>query len=264
MRRIHHLNCMTFHFGVPGITHCLLIEDPDRLFLVDSGLGTGDYAHPTLRARVFLKLNRISRDPQQTAVHQIAALGFSPQDVREIALTHLHIDHAGGLPDFPWAQVHVLAAEHQAAMAPKPFSLLEGGYAAEHWAHNPRWAIHQLSGPRWFDLPCAQISASPAGRILLVPLFGHSRGHCGVAVETESGWLLHCGDAYIRQGQVDPLCPLPALPRGAGFFERYVFPLAARAIIRRLLREHGDQVRAFCAHDPAAFAQLRGAPKERA
>ncbi len=29
----------------------------------------------------------------------------------------------------------------------------------------------------------------------LVPLFGHTRGHCGVAVRTEQGWLFHAGDA---------------------------------------------------------------------
>jgi hypothetical protein len=29
----------------------------------------------------------------------------------------------------------------------------------------------------------------------LIPLFGHARGHCGVAVQTESGWLFHVGDA---------------------------------------------------------------------
>jgi glyoxylase-like metal-dependent hydrolase (beta-lactamase superfamily II) len=29
----------------------------------------------------------------------------------------------------------------------------------------------------------------------LVPLFGHTRGHCGVAVRTASGWLFHVGDA---------------------------------------------------------------------
>jgi hypothetical protein len=29
----------------------------------------------------------------------------------------------------------------------------------------------------------------------LVPLFAHTRGHCGVAVQTEAGWLFHVGDA---------------------------------------------------------------------
>jgi len=43
------------------------------------------------------------------------------------------------------------------------------------------------------------VRALPGARddVLLIPLPGHSRGHCGVAVKTGEGWLLHCGDAYL-------------------------------------------------------------------
>ncbi len=34
-------------------------------------------------------------------------LGYSINDVRHIILTHLDLDHAGGLHDFPNAAVHV-------------------------------------------------------------------------------------------------------------------------------------------------------------
>ncbi|MFO8084298.1 MAG: hypothetical protein R6U27_08275 [Desulfobacterales bacterium] len=29
----------------------------------------------------------------------------------------------------------------------------------------------------------------------MVPLFGHTRGHCGVVVKTADGWLFHVGSA---------------------------------------------------------------------
>lgn len=29
----------------------------------------------------------------------------------------------------------------------------------------------------------------------LIPLFGHSRGHCGVAIKTSNGWFFHAADA---------------------------------------------------------------------
>jgi glyoxylase-like metal-dependent hydrolase (beta-lactamase superfamily II) len=32
---------------------------------------------------------------------QITALGFSPDDIRWVIMTHLHTDHAGGLSHFP-------------------------------------------------------------------------------------------------------------------------------------------------------------------
>ena len=44
-------------------------------------------------------------------MRQIQRLGFDPRDVRDIVLTHLDFDHAGGLCDFPEARVHLLGAE---------------------------------------------------------------------------------------------------------------------------------------------------------
>ncbi|WP_223281445.1 MBL fold metallo-hydrolase [Streptomyces antnestii] len=40
-------------------------------------------------------------DTGETAVRQVAALGYDIEDVRHIVLTHLDLDHAGGLRDFP-------------------------------------------------------------------------------------------------------------------------------------------------------------------
>ncbi len=38
--------------------------------------------------------------------------------MRHIVLTHLDVDHAGGLPDFPDARVHVFAREHETMLDP--------------------------------------------------------------------------------------------------------------------------------------------------
>jgi len=120
--RIHHLNCGT-HCRLGGTifdgtsrrlfasipTHCLLIETERGLVLVDTGYGVQDVRHP--RSRLSLTwptvLNVRLRE-QETALHQIEALGFSARDVRHIVLTHLDFDHAGGLEDFPEARVHVM------------------------------------------------------------------------------------------------------------------------------------------------------------
>ena len=42
-----------------------------------------------------------------------------------------------------------------------------------------------------------------------MPLVGHSRGHTGIAIHGDEGWLLHCGDAYFHHGEVatPPACP---------------------------------------------------------
>jgi hypothetical protein len=34
-------------------------------------------------------------------------------------------------------------------------------------------------------------------QIRLIPLFGHSQGHCGVVIQTGEGWHFHCADAGV-------------------------------------------------------------------
>jgi len=65
-------------------------------------------------------------------------------------MTHLDLDHAGGLPDFPHAKVHVLQREYEAAMMPYGFKENER-YRNAHWAHSPDWVIYkeQYNEP-WF------------------------------------------------------------------------------------------------------------------
>jgi glyoxylase-like metal-dependent hydrolase (beta-lactamase superfamily II) len=66
---------------------CLLIEDGKRLILVDNGIG--DKQSPE-----FFKHYYIHGD--DTLLTSIAKAGYSPSDVTDMFLTHLHFDHCGG------------------------------------------------------------------------------------------------------------------------------------------------------------------------
>lgn len=190
------LNCFTCCARVPSHWRtgqlCLLIETDRGLLLVDTGLGLGDYARPPAILRAFRIVTRVPMDPQEAAVHQVARLGYRPEDVRHIVLTHLHFDHAGGLRDFPHATVHVHRNEHRAfGRAPRRLSDL--GYVRHHAAHGPEFVLYGDDGETWFDFPAIRL---PFEReTWLVPLFGHTPGHCGVAVEIDSGWLFNVGSA---------------------------------------------------------------------
>lgn len=183
---------------------CLLAETNDGLLLVDTGIGLQDYQRPSRMMRGFMKMMHAARDPDMTIVRQLARLGYQPADVRHIALTHLHLDHAGGLPDFPHASVHVFQREFQAWKRPR--KLVDLSYDPSHFAHGPRWQLHQLEGEKWYDFDAVRL-AGLEPEVWLVPLPGHTSGHCGVALQTESGWMFQCADSVpanlnLRPGMV--------------------------------------------------------------
>ncbi len=269
--RIHHLNCGTMcpHggklIGTPGgwldpghmVCHCLLVETSDGLVLVDTGIGSADIAEPARQlGRGFTAITRPKLDPAETALAQVRALGFNPDDVRHLVVTHLDLDHAGGLADFPNAQVHVHAREHAAAMHP---SLRERArYRKPHFAHHPNWVLHQESGEQWHGFDAVRALPGGGDDILLVPLHGHTRGHCGVAVHAADGWRLHCGDAYFHHGEMQE----PAYcPPGLAFFQNLVQidrgqRLANQQRLRELAQAEAGSVRLFSAHDPVELARL--------
>jgi glyoxylase-like metal-dependent hydrolase (beta-lactamase superfamily II) len=68
-------------------TRCLLIEDGDRLILIDNGLGDKQ------DAKFFSHYYLHGQDSLRKSLH---AAGFSEDDVTDMFLTHLHFDHCGG------------------------------------------------------------------------------------------------------------------------------------------------------------------------
>lgn len=179
-----------------GVT-CLLVETNKGPVLVDTGLGTRDYRSPTRSMGFFLQLMRSPRDVSETACRQVQRFGYQPEDVRHIIQTHLHLDHAGGLPDFPQAQVHVLKAEYEHIRAHRSWE-----YHASHWSHQPNWICHEATGEKWFGFDAISLVGF-APEVWLIPLTGHTPGHTAVAVRRESGWVLHAGDAVPFDVKVD-------------------------------------------------------------
>ncbi|MEV0293427.1 MBL fold metallo-hydrolase [Nocardia sp. NPDC050710] len=275
--RIHHLDCGTMRpFGgrlldgtggllrrAEMVCHCLLIELDDRLVLIETGMGEQSVLRPReWLGRRFIRLTRPVFDPERTAVRQVEALGFRREDVRDIVLTHLDLDHAGGLADFPHATVHIYDEELRAFQgmhtAQEKFR-----YRTAQFEHGPRWASYADLGESWFGFDAVRELTGLPPEILLVPLAGHTRGHAGVAVDTGAGWLLAAGDAYFHPGQLDPAHPHQ--PLGVSLFERYVQTLEGprrenQRRLRELVRDHGTEIAVFSAHNAAELRALQSVP----
>jgi glyoxylase-like metal-dependent hydrolase (beta-lactamase superfamily II) len=262
--RVHHLNCGSLcphgarlingegGWLAPAqiVCHCLAIEARGGLVLVDTGFGLEDARNPGRLGGAFRLLMNPQPREETTALRQLEALGFSAGDVSHVVTTHLDLDHSGGLPDFPQAEVHVFATELEAAMHPGLRDRLR--YPSTHWRHGPKWVRHSGGGDEWFGFEGTRILPGLDAELLLIPLPGHTRGHTAVAINRGDGWLLHCGDAYFNHGEIStpPSCP----PTMRLFQNLTASDNKARKANQERLRElaarHGDEVTLLCAHDP--------------
>jgi glyoxylase-like metal-dependent hydrolase (beta-lactamase superfamily II) len=193
---IHIFNGFTCNARWPSTlktgTVCMLVETEQGLVLIDTGPGIDDYAHPHVMLKIFRIITELSFDPHETAINQIRQLGYRPEEVHHIILTHMHFDHCGGLPDFPWARVHVHRREFE-AFTGKMRRWTDMAYVQRHIAHVTNWVFYHDGDERWYDFKAIRLPFTP--EMWLVPLHGHSWGHCGVAVKTEKGWYFNAADA---------------------------------------------------------------------
>jgi len=264
--QVHYLRCGTdcplggalfdgFSKGPLGLIPCtaMLIETNDGLVLIDTGYGTQDVRRPHPRlSKFFHALLNIRFREEETALHQVKALGYSPDDVRHIVLTHLDFDHAGGLEDFPRARVHVMEAEREAAERKRRGFIAKRRYRPVQWDDVRDWRTYSGSGEKWFGFDSVRSLDDLPPEILMVPLPGHTWGHAGVAVQTASGWVLNAGDAYFYRGEMAP--DRRRCTPGLRFYQTMMevdrsLRLGNQERLRELKRAHGREVTIFCSHD---------------
>jgi glyoxylase-like metal-dependent hydrolase (beta-lactamase superfamily II) len=208
---------------IPLALRCLLVESPNALVLVDTGVGDKE---PERFRDIYGLDNQGDPTRLQDAMR---SLGFTPADVDLVVSTHLHFDHAGGntllggdgalRAAFPRARHLIQKGELE--LAGSPNERVRASYMAKNFA--PLVAgglVDAVDGP-----------ALPVEGIRLFPTPGHTPFHQSVIVESQGQTAIFLAD----------LCPtshhLP-LPWIMGYdLEPLVTLETKRAVWERARRE---------------------------
>jgi glyoxylase-like metal-dependent hydrolase (beta-lactamase superfamily II) len=160
----------------------LLIETDGRKILVDVGFGA---RHTKKDLRIF------AFDPDRNVETALRRMGFAPEDIDTVVLTHLHADHAAGAtrdgtggvePAFPNACYHVNEREWADALEPDARS--RAAYRTDDFV--PIEEAGQL------DLVGDRHEVAPG--VTMVRTGGHTAGHTMVLIETPDGTAVYPAD----------------------------------------------------------------------
>lgn len=248
MAKIYHLNCVKIvspiNENVCG--HCLLLQENNKIILIDTGIGLLDIKNPTERiGQELIDLVGYRFDETQTALRQIENLGLKPENVTDCIISHLDNDHIGGLADFPKAVVHVGVEEFENFNSDNP------RYLKTPLSHNPTIRTYGKSNFNWFGFEARKLDVNIETEIFLVPLFGHTSGHCGVAIKTADKWIFYIADAYnIRVELSDDNHPLNELAKVRA--DNNDLRIATVDKIRKFLNEN-PEVEIYGYHDIEEF-----------
>lgn len=162
---------------IPLALRCLLVEAPEALVLVDTGVGDKEDDR-------FHEIYGVANAGDPTRLEDaIRAAGFTPDDVDLVVSTHLHFDHAGGntrrgpagdaVPSFPQARYVVQKGEFEFAHRDNP------RIRASYLAHNFD-PVHEAG---LWDFVEGEAGVTEGVRV--VPTPGHTPYHQSVVLESD-------------------------------------------------------------------------------
>lgn len=191
----------------PSLTPFYLIDHPEGTVLVDTGTSYemladpdtyGAYGAPHMSE---FAVDEIEMSEADKAVHQVADLGYEPSEIDTVVMTHLHLDHAGNIDEFPESEFVVQQAELEYAWWPAdPIQqnlYLEGDFGV---LRSAEYAVTAIDGH--YDVFGDET-------VECIPTPGHSAGHQAVKVELDdTGTVILAGDlAFIQDAYENELQP---------------------------------------------------------
>lgn len=180
---------------------------------------------------------------EQWCVNAIRSVGCAPEDIQYVILSHLHLDHAGGVGLFPNAKYVVQKEELRYAYVPDSF--MRGAYIRKDFDKPVDWLFLHGWEDDMFDL-------FGDGTIKTCFTPGHTPGHMSLLLDLpKTGKMFYASDAcYMMENLNNNV--LPGLAWNFGECERTM------QRIHKLRDAEG--VKIMVSHDPDAWQDYKHAP----
>lgn len=177
--------------------------------LIDTGMHRDAQEDPRRDFGLPLSLMfRGLRPAKEPFDEQLRALDIEPNDVEQVVMTHLHVDHTSGMRLLPKAEFIVSGAEWAATRGRLPAGK---GYVSHHLPHASRMRLLDFDrdGEPYATFK-QTIDLLGDGTIRLISTPGHSAGHLSVLLALAGGGqTLLVGDAaYTLRGIHEEILPL--------------------------------------------------------
>jgi N-acyl homoserine lactone hydrolase len=231
-----------------------VVKHPKGTLLFDTGNNDKIITDPSYWDNYgFIKALNPVRTPDVAIDTQLAKIGLKPDDIRYVAVGHMHLDHAGNIGKFPKSTLIVQKDEVRNAFWPEPGTA--GNYVPGDFMmlrnQPPRnmasdWPMIQLQG----DLDVFNDQS-----VVIRKWVGHTPGSQMAIVRLpKTGTVILTSDnVYFAENVTKNLLPDISLaydPPGI---------LAAYQYIREMQARENAQF--FTAHDPDGFKQMKKAPE---
>jgi len=215
------------------------IRHPQGTVLFDSGLSMRVQRDGAKALGTLEPYFDIHFEENEEVSTRLADVDMDPAKIDFLVSSHLHFDHCGGNDLIPNARWIIQKREWEAATIPE--SIAANSYDSAD-----------------FDLGHDRIEADGEhdvfgdGTVRCIPTHGHTPGHQSMAIETDSGPVVLCGDAcYLRQ-TIEEM----RLPSRSGVYDE----AAMIASLEKLRSLQKAGARLMYGHDPDFWSDVPQAP----